>query len=979
MPTFVPSDVQIKNNPTLVVVDAKRVRGAYMVFADTAARDALDPSVKQSGMKVRTLSPDSEWTLEPDLTTWKVSLGGSGGENGAEHRAARITELYVTRNVTPFYTDPSLIHSITYRRAHTSILSPAARDEVVFLALDGSPRGLYSMNPVSGAVTAIGPTALPEGLLFTHAEYVYILVGTPNAADGTPALAAGGVYDTLTGESYTINGTGVGIEGFPQAATVQYITGDENPQVGIFIVAHTNTAGTYGGGVYILQPGEVSTDLPKVVDFDVEATPDFYPEAICAGDAFSFWVLFRDTIGSGGLLRKYSYGTLGAGNWTVSPQIVSEVDVGHAGHHLLFDGKYVWVLGLQEISRVSMSGTVTSVPTGFPGFDIDFRSNMAFDGATIWAMFRGGYARIEPETMKFLSQNYNATGDLMGEIVCAPDLDNTRVFYLDPVSGPTSVIRSLEPLSSNGIPDPGGLQGELLFNDGSQWSALPVGTASQVLRTGGVGADPFWANQLVFAGEAQGDTIYRDASTWTRLPAGNSGQFLKTNGLGLDPEWASTHHTIRTMTSSGPATLQDSVILCDAQNITVTLPTILGDGLYVGKSLTIKSIYSAPPLYSIVSLDPNGGSIDGLSGLTPTVIQKSGVEILHTGGNNWVILNQFGEANSRFPLLTVTGPSYTITATDSFLLMNSSTTITLPSLASSYVGKTVFIKSNTTSSTTLTPAGGVTLDGSSSSIVYPSARVGLLLCYSATSTWQVVSQAGAATNLAFTGEAQGDITYRNATIWTRLPAGTASQVLRTGGAGANPSWTNQLVFTGEAQGDIVYRNASTWVQLPAGTASQVLRTGGAGADPSWTNQLVFTGEAQGDIAYRNATTWVRLPAGTSGQVLTTGGTGANPSWTTPSATSTPSILTVTTSYTALSTDYYIRCNHTSSITITLPVSPATAQYINVKDVSTAGAATNNIVVVPTTGTIDGQASLTISANRASYGLLYVGSNTWDLV
>lgn len=38
------------------------------------------------------------------------------------------------------------------------------------------------------------------------------------------------------------------------------------------------------------------------------------------------------------------------------------------------------------------------------------------------------------------------------------------------------------------------------------------------------------------------------------------------------------------------------------------------------------------------------------------------------------------------------------------------------------------------------------------------------------------------------GEAQGDVLYRNATVWTFLPAGTAGQVLTTGGAGANPSW-----------------------------------------------------------------------------------------------------------------------------------------------------------------------------------------------
>ena len=44
--------------------------------------------------------------------------------------------------------------------------------------------------------------------------------------------------------------------------------------------------------------------------------------------------------------------------------------------------------------------------------------------------------------------------------------------------------------------------------------------------------------------------------------------------------------------------------------------------------------------------------------------------------------------------------------------------------------------------------------------------------------------------LDFIGSAaQGDVLYRGASAWARLPAGTANQVLRTAGAGANPSWS----------------------------------------------------------------------------------------------------------------------------------------------------------------------------------------------
>jgi hypothetical protein len=38
------------------------------------------------------------------------------------------------------------------------------------------------------------------------------------------------------------------------------------------------------------------------------------------------------------------------------------------------------------------------------------------------------------------------------------------------------------------------------------------------------------------------------------------------------------------------------------------------------------------------------------------------------------------------------------------------------------------------------------------------------------------------------GSTQGQILYRNSTVWTPLAPGTAGQVLTTGGAGANPSW-----------------------------------------------------------------------------------------------------------------------------------------------------------------------------------------------
>ena len=45
---------------------------------------------------------------------------------------------------------------------------------------------------------------------------------------------------------------------------------------------------------------------------------------------------------------------------------------------------------------------------------------------------------------------------------------------------------------------------------------------------------------------------------------------------------------------------------------------------------------------------------------------------------------------------------------------------------------------------------------------------------------------------AIASVAQGDVIYHNGTSWVRLPAGTSSNVLRTGGSGQNPSWARPI-------------------------------------------------------------------------------------------------------------------------------------------------------------------------------------------
>lgn len=85
--------------------------------------------------------------------------------------------------------------------------------------------------------------------------------------------------------------------------------------------------------------------------------------------------------------------------------------------------------------------------------------------------------------------------------------------------------------------------------------------------------------------------------------------------------------------------------------------------------------------------------------------------------------------------------------------------------------------------------------------------------------------------------AQGDILYYNGTAWVDLVAGTSGQLLKTQGAGANPTWAlpGDLSMTSQAQGDIIYFNGTNWVVLArSATAGQVLQTG---TTPTYVNSL----------------------------------------------------------------------------------------------------------------------------------------------
>lgn len=145
----------------------------------------------------------------------------------------------------------------------------------------------------------------------------------------------------------------------------------------------------------------------------------------------------------------------------------------------------------------------------------------------------------------------------------------------------------------------------------------------------------------------------------------------------------------------------------------------------------------------------------------------------------------------------------------------------------------------------------------------------------AVTTAKIATGAVTGPKIAMGSDAQGDILYHNGTNYARLGAGTAGQVLTTGGASANPAWAGMTT-----QGDVEYHNGTTRTRLAAGTNGQFLMTGGAGANPSWVSGAYcaigsYTGNGADD---RNITVGFANTSITPKAVLILDSGGSNDCW-----------------------------------------------------------------------------------------------------
>jgi hypothetical protein len=162
----------------------------------------------------------------------------------------------------------------------------------------------------------------------------------------------------------------------------------------------------------------------------------------------------------------------------------------------------------------------------------------------------------------------------------------------------------------------------------------------------------------------------------------------------------------------------------------------------------------------------------------------------------------------------------------------------------------------------------------------------------------VLPLANGGTNKALTA-GLGQIVYTDADSLEVLAAGTANQLLYSGGAAA-PAWTTSVFPTGAITSPsvMVANTANTWTAVLGSVTGRFLRTSGSTisfqpvgltSDVSGVLPIANGGSAKaltlaaGAVLWTDADSFEVSGVGTAGQALISGGTGA-PTWYAPTAT-----------------------------------------------------------------------------------------------
>lgn len=413
----------------------------------------------------------------------------------------------------------------------------------------------------------------------------------------------------------------------------------------------------------------------------------------------------------------------------------------------------------------------------------------------------------------------------------------------------------------------GSTPGTILNRGSSLWAE----TANPIL-----GANGGASGSVTLNGSATGSVVIgvkaAAGSTIFNLPVGNgtSGFTLITDGVG-NTSWASAGSgTVTSVGLSLPGIFSVSGSpVVNTGTLTATLAVQSANLIWAGPTT---GVASTPTFRALVGADlpnPGASSLGGIQSFA--AVGSQWIRQISTSGVPTASQPAFSDISGSITPAQCPNPSAsTIGCIQSFALQANK-----------------WISSISTSGVpSATQPSFTDISGNITLLQFPSISNNTVLGNNSGLT--AIPSALTATNiLDFIATTQGDILYRNGSIWTALPPGTSGQVLSSGGAAANPSWatvtgtgtvTSVATNNGITGGTIT--TAGTIGLATIATGNALAYTGAGSGVPVATTPsalLDVIGSATGDILYRSSGSgWQVLAPGTNGQVLTQGA--STPSW-----------------------------------------------------------------------------------------------------
>jgi len=348
----------------------------------------------------------------------------------------------------------------------------------------------------------------------------------------------------------------------------------------------------------------------------------------------------------------------------------------------------------------------------------------------------------------------------------------------------------------------------------------PVGSATMMSNAQALPAAPVANSLSVFldaalAAPARGALLYRGGTGWLALPPGTAGQFLKTNGSGADPAWSVGGSGVTSLTAGAGIDTQPDTIV--ATGVIALAP--VGDKTILANT----SGASAPPVGMSLSayLDAAVSNVRGTV-FTRTIAGWAG---LAPGTNGYFLRTNGSGADVSWDAPAGAG-TVTSVATGAGLTggpITGAGTISLASVADKNLLANISGVSAAPAAVTVSQLLDSALSAAQGAVIYRSGTAWLALAPG--TAGQILTTGGSSANPSW------------AAVPAAAPIATGLIVGNVSGAtaapiGVSPSNVFDAVF-GSTRGMFLYRGSAGWAALPAGTAGQVLTTGGTGADPSW--------------------------------------------------------------------------------------------------------------------------------------------------